>query len=180
MACLATPCLLQTSRVLHLVQWLTSRREAPPDAETVLRAEAERHAIQQRAAALEDADIGQKLRVGRTDCLYLFSASLSNAFVHLLSAFTGDAGKDIATVCRHHDLSTARIFRLCRRVRMACSRKQPHIPMSCQSRTGRRGRRQMRQSTRLRICRRRRPRPSRRSGMRASARGCRHTGSDKS
>lgn len=46
-------------------QWLTARRDEPPSAEAVLQGEAARNALRQKAAALEDAEIGQKLRVRR-------------------------------------------------------------------------------------------------------------------
>jgi NADH:ubiquinone oxidoreductase subunit len=44
-------------------QWLTSKRETPPSAESVQQAEAARNALREKAAALEDAQIGERLRV---------------------------------------------------------------------------------------------------------------------
>lgn len=43
-------------------QWLTARRDEPPSAEAVLQGEAARNALRHKAAALEDAEIGQRLR----------------------------------------------------------------------------------------------------------------------
>jgi NADH:ubiquinone oxidoreductase subunit len=44
-------------------QWLTSKRDTPPSAESVRQAEAARNALREKAAALEDAQIGERLRV---------------------------------------------------------------------------------------------------------------------
>lgn len=44
-------------------QWLTARRDDPPSAASVLQAETARNALRQKAAALEDAQIGERLRV---------------------------------------------------------------------------------------------------------------------
>lgn len=159
------------SMAILVAQWLTSRRDAPPDAATVLKAEAERNAIRQRAAALEDADVGQRLRVSS-------GIIQSPSDMLLLSQTSGGPHASYLLARRSSRFLNAAC--LCRRTRMACSPRQQHTRTSCPSLSARHRKQQMHQSRQGRSRRRRRLCWSRRSLTltKALAHGCRPTGPD--
>lgn len=65
-------------------QWLTGRRDDPPSAESVLQAEAARNALRQKAAALEDAEIGQKFRVHSLNATQVASVDRTRVLLLML------------------------------------------------------------------------------------------------